>query len=68
MHAVIGSPGCNIPDPCDPGPPLVNVPPGQTITVYLLFRNGSDIVGVQAAFDWGTGGLTAVTGAVSPIR
>lgn len=53
LHAVETEFGvCAIADPCDPGPPTVEVPVGSTIAVYLLVRHYGDVVGLQTAFDW----------------
>jgi hypothetical protein len=54
LHAIAGVGGCEIDDPCDPGPPTVNVPAGEHVMVYLLSRNHDDLAAVQTAFDWGT--------------
>ncbi len=54
MHAVETSFGsCVIDDPCDPGPPYVDVNLGSTIAAYLLVRNHAEVAGVQTAFEWG---------------
>jgi hypothetical protein len=54
LHAVITEFGpCDIPDPCEPGPPTVNVPAGSQIAAYLVMRNHQHVPGVQTAFDWG---------------
>jgi hypothetical protein len=54
LHAIITEAGpCNIPDPCEPGPPTVNVPTGSRIAAYLLMRNHEQVVALQTAFDWG---------------
>jgi hypothetical protein len=61
MHAVLAlSPGCNIPggghggpDPCNPGPPRVQIPdPSPEVTVYLMVRNYADVTAVQTTLAW----------------
>jgi hypothetical protein len=54
LHAIETTYGvCDIGDPCDPGPPTVNVSQGAHIAAYLLVRNYDAVAGVQTAFDWG---------------
>ncbi len=56
LHAVeTESGGCQIDDPCDPGPPTTSVSPGVPVTVYLLARDfaySHGLMGVQTAFEW----------------
>jgi hypothetical protein len=40
------------PDPCSPGPPLVQVPVGTSLTAYLLARNYTNVAAVQTALAW----------------
>ncbi len=56
LHAIVipGSPPdpCEIADPCDPGPALVNVPINTTIDAYLMARHYDNLFIVQTAFEW----------------
>ncbi len=56
MHAVVlDNPPpepCNIADPCDPGPPQVNIAPNSNVTTYVMLRNYDNVIVMQTAFDW----------------
>jgi hypothetical protein len=55
LHAVQnGVTTCEIDDPCDPGPPTVEVEAGPSSLpiIYLLASNYEDLAGVQTAFEW----------------
>jgi len=54
MHGIETAFGvCEIADPCEPGPPTVDVPVGSTIAAYLLIHSHQSVAGVQTAFEWG---------------
>jgi hypothetical protein len=54
LHAVETAYGpCEIGDPCDPGPPTIDITsPGEPQAIYLLLRNYDNVTTVQCAFDW----------------
>ncbi len=56
MHAVVlqkpPPEPCAIADPCDPGPPLVDVPPNSNVTTYVVLHGYDNVSGLQTAFEW----------------